>query len=283
MIDDVSVIQALAQKLKLKFEGLQLATKEAIDSEIERFKVEAQAKVDDYLATTTQGLTSTTMEALASSITTLETKVGQSATELLSELRTTLDQRALDEVKIIQAGNQVALSTLRGEAKDLINAALLSLIEDAQNKIDEAVKEAYQLKEGKRGPAGVKVVKGKDGKDGLDGQDGVGIKKITQSAQDKVTFLLTDGTSYTLTLPRGRSGGVITQVASQLSTDKNPQYTYNLDNTLASILYDNGATKTFTYSGGLLSIFDYTSSGVTIRKTFNWVDGMLMSSTEATV
>ena len=283
MIDDVSVIQALAQKLKLKFEGLQLATKEAIDSEIERFKVEAQENVDDYLATTTQGLTSTTMEALASSITTLETKVGQSATELLSELRTTLDQRALDEVKIIQAGNQVALSTLRGEAKDLINASLLSLIEDAQKKIDEAVKEAYKLKEGKRGPAGVKVVKGKDGKDGIDGNDGVGIKKITQSAQDKVTFLLTDGTSYTLTLPRGRSGGVITQVASQLSTDKNPQYTYNLDNTLASILYDNGATKTFTYSGGLLSIFDYTSSGVTIRKTFNWVDGMLMSSTEATV
>lgn len=64
---------------------------------------------------------------------------------------------------------------------------------------------------------------------------------------------------------------------------KSPIFTYNSNGTLASVVYANGAAKTFTYnSDSRLSYLNSTSEfGIITQKTFNYnSDGYLTSIVE---
>jgi len=63
--------------------------------------------------------------------------------------------------------------------------------------------------------------------------------------------------------------------------DHTPVFSYNLDGTLDTITYSNGATKTFSYSSGQLAELVFVRDGVTITKTFNYTSGVLTSISEA--
>jgi hypothetical protein len=65
------------------------------------------------------------------------------------------------------------------------------------------------------------------------------------------------------------------------STQVGPAFSYNGDGTISQIVYDDGSTKDFTYSGGkltetVLQIF----GGATITKTFNYSGDTLTSIDE---
>lgn len=60
-----------------------------------------------------------------------------------------------------------------------------------------------------------------------------------------------------------------------------PEFTY-VGGNLARVDYDDGSYKLFTYSGGALTQIDYIKGGVTQRKTFNYVAGVLASIDEIT-
>ena len=49
---------------------------------------------------------------------------------------------------------------------------------------------------------------------------------------------------------------------------------------LSSIVYADGALKTFTYTGGQLTQLDLVRNGLTTRKVFTYTSGQLSSVTE---
>lgn len=74
-------------------------------------------------------------------------------------------------------------------------------------------------------------------------------------------------------------------VASYITVDTpliGPEFTYT-DGALSRIDYDGGQYKLFTYTGGLLTQLDFYNLVNTIRKTFNYTDGVLTSITQVTL
>ena len=62
--------------------------------------------------------------------------------------------------------------------------------------------------DGKDGRDGIDGKDGRDGKDGKDGKDGTGISGIS-GKMDKMVVNLSDGTSYTIGIPRGRDASPV--------------------------------------------------------------------------
>lgn len=74
-------------------------------------------------------------------------------------------------------------------------------------------------------------------------------------------------------------------VASYITIDTpliGPEFTYT-NGALSRIDYDGGQYKLFTYTGGLLTQLDFYNLVNTIRKTFNYTNGILTSITQVTL
>lgn len=66
------------------------------------------------------------------------------------------------------------------------------------------------------------------------------------------------------------------------AAETNPVFVYTAG-ILTQVNYASGNFKQLTYTAGLLTRLDYVVGAVTIRKTFNYVAGVLTGITQTTV
>lgn len=203
MLDDIQSLSYLASKLKEKIDAIGVELSQKIDGELQNFNIQSQSTVDEYVKSLISEFNLESGKALQLSLEDIKKSFDESKEELLLSASQEISNKA-NEVLSSESQNLALESrTLLEFASEKLNQIIDQIQKAADAKIAEAIRTIKKGDKGDRGADGIGI----DGKDGKDGKDGAGISKIEQTTTDTISIRLTNGSSYPITLPRGRSGG----------------------------------------------------------------------------
>lgn len=104
------------------------------------------------------------------------------------------------------------------------------------------------------------------------------VASLPTTLQPNAAYFVRTGYGYDL-LVTDSTGSVAFRHNNTEYPLKSPVFSYT-SGRLSSIVYQDGAVKTFTYTGGQLTQLDLVRNGLTTRKVFNYTSGQLSSVTE---